>query len=111
MEVQVITAALAALLWTRPLQPSPTADPWFAPDKLKHFFMSAFIQSLSYGALRVVKMSHGQALATATTVTVTIGIGKEVHDRRTHQDFSLRDLAWDGIGGAAASLVLTHTPR
>jgi hypothetical protein len=31
-------------------------DSWFASDKVKHFFMSAFIESVSYSALQA---AHG----------------------------------------------------
>ena len=30
-----------------------TGDSWFGTDKLKHFFLSAFVQSLSYSVIQV----------------------------------------------------------
>lgn len=88
-----------------------SADPWFGADKIKHFFMSAFVQSLSYSSLRAVDAEHGQALLGASAVTLTLGVGKEIHDVRRYGDFSVRDLAWDLAGGASASLLLSQTRR
>jgi hypothetical protein len=38
-------------------------------------------------------------------------VAKEVHDRRAGGRFSVRDLAWDAAGIAAASAMLSHTAR
>src|SRR5205807_4282953 len=35
----------------------PSGDSWFAPDKAKHFFTAAFVQTLSFGALRSTGLS------------------------------------------------------
>ena len=32
----------------------PSGDRWFAPDKAKHFFTAAFVQSASFSGLRAV---------------------------------------------------------
>jgi uncharacterized protein YfiM (DUF2279 family) len=84
-------------------------DNWFAPDKVQHFFSSAFVQTMSYGALRTTGLDHRAALTGATITTATVGIGKEYHDLLTHDDFSYRDLTWDAIGAGAATLVLVRT--
>jgi uncharacterized protein YfiM (DUF2279 family) len=86
-------------------------DDWFAPDKVQHFFSSAFVQSMSYGALRTTGVSHGVALAGASVTSAAVGVGKEVHDLRTHGEFSVRDLTWDAIGAGAASVLLVRTQR
>lgn len=84
-------------------------DRWLAPDKVKHFLLSAFVESVSYGALRAARVEHGRALGAAAGVAVAVGIGKEVHDRRVAGDFSAKDLAWDVAGTAAAASLLQHT--
>ena len=86
-------------------------DRWFAPDKVQHFFMSAFIQSIGYGGLRALDVSHGGALAGASAVTLTFGIGKELHDRRGAEGFGARDLVADVAGAAAASVLLDRARR
>lgn len=87
------------------------ADPWFRSDKVKHFFVSFFIQSASYAALRAADVKHGGAIGGASTVTAGFGIGKELHDRRRGAKFSVRDLVWDGLGAGAASLLLARAER
>ena len=91
--------------------PPSGGDPWFAGDKLQHFFSSAFVQSISYASLRTTGLSHGTALAAASATTAVIGVGKEVHDRNAKGDFSLRDLTWDAAGAGAATVLLVRTRR
>ncbi|MEO7457044.1 MAG: DUF2279 domain-containing protein [Gemmatimonadaceae bacterium] len=88
---------------------APRTDRWFGSDKLQHFFTSAFVQSVSYGALRATGVSHGAALAGASATTAVVGVGKEIHDRDVQGDFSARDLAWDAAGAGAATLLLVRT--
>ena len=81
--------ALALSLTTQP------PDKWFGGDKLKHFFMAAFTQSVAYSALQAARVRHDQALAGAWAVTATVSVAKEIHDRRSYGLFSVRDLVWD----------------
>ena len=83
-------------------------DGWFGPDKLKHFFLSAFIQSVTYGTLSATGSGHQSSVLGATAVTATFGVGREVHDRRAKGEFSVRDLTWDAAGAGAATLLLSH---
>ena len=39
-------------------------------------------------------------------MTLTAGVGKELWDRHRGGDASLRDLTWDGIGGATGAVVM-----
>ena len=87
------------------------SDHWFASDKVQHFFSSAFVQSMSYGALRTAGVEHGPALAGASVTAAAVGVGKEVHDLRTKGEFSLRDVTWDAAGAGAATLLLMRTQR
>ena len=84
------------------------ADPWFGPDKLKHFFVSAFVESASYGALRAARVNHHDAIVSAAGIAVSVGVAKELHDTRTGEGFSFRDLTWDAAGTAAGAAFLTH---
>lgn len=83
-------------------------DKWLAPDKLKHFFMSAFIESASYSALRAARVNHHDALVSAAGIAVSVGVAKEIHDSWTREGFSLRDLTWDAAGTAAGAALLSH---
>ena len=33
-------------------------DHWFGTDKIKHFFLSAFVESVTYSALRASNVRH-----------------------------------------------------
>lgn len=87
-------------------------DSWFGPDKIKHFFMSAFIESVTYSALQAARVNHRPALSGAIGVTMAIGVGREIHDSRNPKNhFSIQDLTWDAIGVGAGSVLLSHTVR
>lgn len=87
----------------------PGGDSWFGADKVKHFFMSAFVQSVTYTGARAVGVGRGGAMVAASAATVGVGVGKEIHDRRSGGAFSARDLTWDLGGGMAAGLLLDRT--
>lgn len=90
----------------------PHEDAWFGIDKIKHFFMSAFIESVTYSVLQAARVNHAAAIAGAIGFTSAIGVGKEVHDMRTPGNiFSVRDLTWDAIGTSAGAVLVTHTIR
>lgn len=83
-------------------------DSWLSADKVKHFFASAFVQSVSYSALRTARVSHDDALLAASALTLAVGVGKEVRDERSGEKFSVRDLAWDAAGAGAATALLSR---
>jgi putative lipoprotein len=86
-------------------------DPWFSADKAQHFFMSAFVQSASFSALRATRLSRANSLIGATVVASAVGIGKEIYDAKRAGDPSLKDLTWDAAGIAATSVLLAHTQK
>ena len=88
-----------------------TGDPWFGADKLKHFFTAAAVQTLGYGGLRAVGMSHAPALGGAWVLSAGASIGKEVHDARGYGLFSLKDLTWDAAGAGTAAILVGHASR
>jgi uncharacterized protein YfiM (DUF2279 family) len=93
------------------LNPTAPPDRWLGDDKLKHFFTSAFVQSMSYGALRTSGLAHSAALAGASATTAAVGVGKELRDLRVTGEFSVRDLAWDAAGAGAVTVLLVRTHR
>ncbi len=87
-------------------------DAWFGIDKIKHFFMSAFIESVSYSALQAARVHYRSALGGAIGITLGFGVGREIHDKRTPGNiFSVRDLTWDVIGTGVGTVLLSHTIR
>jgi len=103
--------ALALLISLHFGDEHPGGDRWFSPDKAKHFFMAAFVQSASFSALRSTGLKWNGSIAGATAMTAIVSIGKEVHDARTGGDASVKDLVWDAAGGAGASVLLHQTER
>lgn len=99
------------LVFTLARTPEHRGDSWFGPDKLQHFFTSAFVQSFSYGALRRAGADHGPAIVGASALTVAAGVGKELRDGHVRGEFSVRDLAWDAAGAGSASILLAQTVR
>jgi uncharacterized protein YfiM (DUF2279 family) len=97
--------ALALSLSARPPH-SPPPDRWFGADKLKHFFVSAFTQSVAFSGFQVAGVREDRALVAAWAVTATVSIAKEVRDRRSYGLFSYRDLCWDAAGAGVATLIL-----
>lgn len=89
----------------------PMARPggWFGADRLKHFFLSFFVQSAGYSVARGVGMSRTAALIPASAATAAVGISKEVWDRNRGHGFDRRDLVWDALGAGAASALLLRT--
>lgn len=81
-------------------------DRWFGSDKVKHFFIAAFTQTVTYSALQAARVRHGPALASASAVTAVVSVAKEFHDRRTTGLFSVRDLVWDAAGAGAATVLI-----
>ncbi len=86
-------------------------DPWLGIDKVKHFFMTAFVQSVSYSTLRLTNADHRSSMIGATAVSAGFGIGKEILDRRRGGVFSTRDLVWDAAGATSAAALLSQTRR
>lgn len=89
----------------------PGGDNWLGVDKVKHFFMGAFVQSVSYSAVRLTGVRHGPSLWAASGVTASVSVGKELWDRHSGGTPSLKDLTWDAAGAAAASVLLQHSVR
>jgi putative lipoprotein len=84
-------------------------DPWFSPDKAKHFFVSAFLESVSFSVLRAANVTRGRSLAGAAAVSAGFGVGREIHDHYHPGTPSLKDLTWDAAGIGAAAIVLHQT--
>jgi len=90
----------------------PIARPaggWFGADRIKHFFLSFFVQSASYSAARGVGLGREAALIPASAATAAVGLSKELWDRNRGLGFDRRDLVWDALGAGAASALLVRT--
>jgi uncharacterized protein YfiM (DUF2279 family) len=84
----------------------PPGDRWFGADKIKHFFMSAMVQSTAFSAARAAGLQRGNAQAIGGVSTMGVALWKEMYDRRTGRGFSVKDLVWDAAGGVGAAALL-----
>lgn len=84
-------------------------DGWLGADKIKHFMVSAFMQSITYSAAQAAGVDRGDAMRISIAVTAASGLGREIYDGRVKGRFSVSDLVWDGAGIGAATVMLRHT--
>ncbi|MFN2563939.1 MAG: hypothetical protein ABR499_02855 [Gemmatimonadaceae bacterium] len=104
---RVLDLLLLALLLLAPV--SRTEPGWFSPDRVKHFFMSFFVQSAGYSVARAANLDHAPALGVATGATAAAAFSKELWDRKRGTGFDRRDLVSDALGAGAATLLLLRT--
>ncbi|MDQ8164855.1 MAG: hypothetical protein P3A28_03740 [Gemmatimonadota bacterium] len=103
---------LVVALWGAPPQrPPQPRDSWFGRDKMLHCVVSAAVQGAAHTALRAGGADYRTASRTAGAVTLTVGISKELWDRKRGGDPSLKDLAWDGIGGTLGAVSLRQIDK
>ncbi|HEY4130576.1 MAG TPA: hypothetical protein VGM50_08150 [Gemmatimonadaceae bacterium] len=86
-------------------------DRWLSSDKAKHFFTSMFVESLTYSAIRVTRVSKEGSLISASIVTAGVGIGKEIYDLNFGGDPSFKDLTADAAGIGAGAALMNQTRR
>lgn len=98
-----------ALMSTDTADTASHRDRWLGPDKVKHATVAFAIQGGSYAALRGAA-GHSGAVVGAAAVTVAVSLLKERLDRK-RTGFSVRDLAWDAVGIAVASAIVSHAPQ
>ncbi|MEO5904245.1 MAG: hypothetical protein ABIQ55_09560, partial [Gemmatimonadaceae bacterium] len=89
----------------------PMTDTFVGSDKVKHFLISGFVETVGFSAMQLAGAGRATSLLAATAVGAATGVGRELHDRGTKGLFSLGDLAWDGLGIGAALLLISHTQR
>ena len=84
-------------------------DTWFAADTVKHFFFTAFTQSVVYASARASGMERRDALRASIGIAAGAGLAREVYDARVKGRFSVPDLVWDAAGVAATTEMLRRT--
>jgi uncharacterized protein YfiM (DUF2279 family) len=97
-----------AILLLGPVARAPGTR-WFGPDRVKHFFLSFFVQSASYSVARAANVGRQPALIAATGVTAAAAFSKEFWDRKRGAGFDAGDLVWDALGAGAATALLVRT--
>jgi uncharacterized protein YfiM (DUF2279 family) len=100
---------MAALALGLSLAMSPAPQPrdaWLGSDKLKHFLLSAFVQSAAFSIARVMGANRTSAQIAGGASVAAVGLWKEFHDGSQNKPFSPRDLAWDAAGALTAAALL-----
>jgi uncharacterized protein YfiM (DUF2279 family) len=85
------------------------SDSWFGPDKLKHFFLTAFAQSFVYASARAAGVERDDALRASIAAAAAGGVAREMYDARVKGRFSVPDLIFDAGGVLAATAMLRET--
>lgn len=83
----------------------------FGPDKVKHFLIAGFVESVAFAGLQAAGTSRNTARAGALAAVAGTSIGREMYDRKTKGSFSIPDLVWDALGAGAALLILNKTQK
>jgi uncharacterized protein YfiM (DUF2279 family) len=86
-------------------------DPWFSPDKAKHFAIAAFVESATFAGLESARVNRNASFAGAISATAAVSLLREIHDKRVKNQFSFKDLTWDLAGGVAAFVMLRQTQK
>ena len=102
-------ALVVALVFPQTKSAMPVQDPWVSPDKAKHFLIAGFVESSAFAGMETIGFSRKSSLAGAVAITGALSLMREIHDKRTKNQFSFRDLTWDIAGGLAAFVMLRHT--
>lgn len=102
-------ALVGVMLFPQTKGSLPLDDPWFSPDKAKHFAIAAFVESVSFAGLEAAGANRNASVAGAVSVTAAVSLLREIHDKRVKNQFSFRDLTWDLAGGVAAFVMLRRT--
>ena len=90
--------------------PTPD-DSFFGIDKVKHFFIAGFVESMAFAGAQAAGSERSTARPVAIGAVGTVSVGRELYDWRAKGHFSVRDLVWDALGAGAALLVLNKTQR
>jgi putative lipoprotein len=80
--------------------PAWAGDDWFGRDKALHFGATFVIAGAGYAGGAAISGEPVVRLGTGAALAMGAGIAKEMHDRATGGDASLRDLTWDAVGTA-----------
>jgi putative lipoprotein len=96
--------ALALLLVVR-AAPVAGRDLWLGPDKALHFGVSCGLAGVGFAVAAPLRRAPVARVGTVATLVMAAGIAKEMHDRTSGGDPSLRDLTWDAVGTATGLLV------
>ena len=100
---RVVVSALTVAFALRSA-PAAARDDWFGRDKALHFGATFALAGAGYAGGAAVSTEPVVRLGCGAMVAMGAGIAKEMYDRVSGGDPSLRDLTWDAIGTATGLL-------
>ena len=106
LALMLSTGALSAQ--THSTKPKDSA---FGPDKVKHFLIAGFVESVTFAGLQAAGANRSAARSGAMAAVAGASIGREIHDKKTKGLFSIGDLVWDALGAGAALLLINKTQK
>ena len=80
-------------------------DPWWGQDKALHFSACFMLAGDGYAGASVFSKRESTRLTTGAGLALAAGTAKEVYDRYSGGDASLRDLTWDVVGAATGTVL------
>jgi uncharacterized protein YfiM (DUF2279 family) len=107
--VRRIMIVIGVLFLPATVHAQQKTDPLFGVDKVKHFFIAGFVETMTFAGLEAAGAKKSPARTAAIGTTVVVSFGREIHDRRKKGLFSVKDLLWDALGAGAALLVINKT--
>jgi putative lipoprotein len=96
---RMLLAMLAVAFTLRPT-PARAQDDWFGRDKALHFGASFALAGAGYAGGAALSPEPVVRFGVGATVALGAGVAKEIYDRASGGDASLRDLTWDALGTA-----------
>lgn len=108
--VMAMVAVMPDALRAQSATPKPS-DSIIGVDKVKHFFIAGFVESMTFASLQAAGANRLPARTAAISATAIVSVAREIHDRKTKGLFSVRDLLWDSIGATAGILLINKTQR
>jgi putative lipoprotein len=98
-----LATCLPLLVATSPAVAEP--DPWWGQDKALHFSACFLLAGDGYATAAVLSEREAYRLLAGFGLATAVGASKEVYDRSSGGDSSLRDLTWDLVGGATGAAI------
>jgi putative lipoprotein len=80
-------------------------DPWWGQDKALHFSSCFMFAGDGYAGASVISKRESARIGTGAALAIAAGVTKEVHDKYSGGDASMRDLTWDMVGAATGTVL------
>jgi putative lipoprotein len=101
---KIALAILSFCLMSRPCL-AANGDPWLGQDKALHFSACFMFAGDGYAGASVFTKHETIRLTAGASIALAAGAAKEVYDRYSGGDASLRDLTWDVVGAATGTML------